>query len=96
MHCLPSKNRDASYIKSTQIGAALMDEIMIQRRVELWCEGFRFLDLKRTNSTLDRNGTGATTALATVLAVPAGDKRWQFLIPRRELETNPTIEQNPC
>ncbi len=41
------------------------------------------------------NATGAITALATVLTVPAGDKRWQFLIPRREIETNPTIEQNP-
>ncbi|WP_345950870.1 RagB/SusD family nutrient uptake outer membrane protein [Mucilaginibacter sp. PAMB04274] len=90
--------RDPSYKKSTKTGQALIDEIMIQRRVELWGEGFRFLDLKRTNSPLDRSGTGATVALATVgitTPIPAGDVRWQFLIPRREIESNPSIEQNP-
>lgn len=89
------KNRDPSYVKSTKTGQALIDDIWINRRIELWGEGFRFLDLKRTNSALDRTGTGATTTLATVLSVPAGDKRWQFLISRREIQTNPTIVQNP-
>lgn len=92
------KNRDAAYVKSVKTGAALIDEILLHRRIELWGEGFRFLDLKRTNSPLDRSGTGATTTLATVAVttpIPAGDVRWQFLIPRREIEANPTIEQNP-
>lgn len=90
-----AKNRDLNYIKSTKTGQALIDEILVHRRIELWGEGFRFLDLKRTNSALDRTGTGATTTLASVLTIPAGDKRWQFLIPRREIQTNPTIVQNP-
>jgi hypothetical protein len=47
-------HRDPQYVKSTKTGAALIDEIMIQRRVELWGEGFRFLDLKRLNLPLDR------------------------------------------
>lgn len=89
-----AKNRDPNYVRSTKTGQALLDDILIQRRIELWGEGFRFLDLKRTNSALDRTGTGATTTLATVLAIPAGDKRWQFLIPRREIQTNPAILQN--
>lgn len=89
-----AKNRDPNYVKSTKTGQALLDDILIQRRIELWGEGFRFLDLKRTNSALDRTGTGATTTLATVLAIPASDKRWQFLIPRREIQTNPAILQN--
>lgn len=46
--------RDPQYTKSTNTGEALIEEIMIQRRVELWCEGFRFLDLKRLNLPLDR------------------------------------------
>ena len=89
-----AKNRDPNYVRSIKTGQALLDDILIQRRIELWGEGFRFLDLKRTNSALDRTGTGATTTLATVLAIPAGDKRWQFLIPRREIQTNPAILQN--
>lgn len=47
-------HRDPQYIKSTRTGSDLIDEIMFQRRVELWGEGFRFTDLKRLNMPLDR------------------------------------------
>jgi hypothetical protein len=46
--------RDPQYMLSTNTGEALIDEIMFQRRIELWGEGFRFLDLKRLNMNLDR------------------------------------------
>ncbi|MDR0657414.1 MAG: RagB/SusD family nutrient uptake outer membrane protein [Mediterranea sp.] len=49
-----AKRRDPAYTLSTKTGQALIDEIMVQRRVELWGEGFRFLDLKRLNMPLDR------------------------------------------
>ena len=49
-----AKHRDPNYTLSTKIGQALIDEIMVQRRVELWGEGFRFTDLKRLNLPLDR------------------------------------------
>lgn len=47
-------HRDPQYVKSTATGEALIDEVMFQRRIELWGEGFRFLDLKRLNMPLDR------------------------------------------
>ena len=46
--------RDPQYILSTNTGEDLIEEIMIQRRIELWGEGFRFFDLKRLNMALDR------------------------------------------
>ncbi len=49
-----AKIRDSEYTKSTKSGDALIEEIMFQRRIELWGEGFRFLDLKRLNMDLDR------------------------------------------
>lgn len=49
-----AKHRDPMYQKSSKTGTDLIDEIMFQRRVELWGEGFRFLDLKRLNVPLDR------------------------------------------
>lgn len=49
-----AKNRDKNYILSTQTGEALLEEIMVQRRIELWGEGFRFTDLKRLNMALNR------------------------------------------
>lgn len=88
-------SRDASYTKSTKTGQALIDEIMTQRRIELWGEGFRFLDLKRTNSALNRNGANHNASIAVVLDVAASDKRWEWLIPRDEINANPAIVQNP-
>jgi starch-binding outer membrane protein, SusD/RagB family len=89
-------NRNPAYIKSSNTGQALIDEILIQRRVELWGEGFRFLDLKRTDSALDRRGTNHNESLTGgLMLVPAGDKRWQFLIPQNELNANSLVAQNP-
>lgn len=47
-------SRDKEYQLSTRTGDQLIDEIMTQRRVELWAEGFRWFDLKRLNLDLDR------------------------------------------
>lgn len=90
-----AKQRDPNYVLSTNTGQALIDEIMIQRRVELWGEGFRFYDLKRLNLPLDRTGSNHITSLAVVFNVPAGDKSWEYLIPQQEINTNPLCEQNP-
>lgn len=90
------KNRNASYVLSTNSGQALIDEIMFHRRVELWGEGFRWLDLKRTNAPLDRNTAPNTNpAIALTLSIPAGDKQWQWLFPQDEINTNPNLQQNP-
>jgi hypothetical protein len=89
------KTRDASYVKSTKAGTALLDEILIHRRIELWGEGHRFLDLKRMNAALNRNGTNAIASIALLYDVAPGDVRWEFLIPRREINANPAIVQNP-
>ncbi|MBS7564447.1 RagB/SusD family nutrient uptake outer membrane protein [Mucilaginibacter sp. Bleaf8] len=90
-----AKNRDASYVKSTNTGAALIDEIMTQRRVELWGEGFRFFDLKRLDLALNRNGANHVTTVAKVLEIPKGDPQWEWLIPQNEITSNPKIVQNP-
>ena len=87
--------RDPSYVLSTKTGAALLEEISFNRRVELWGEGFRFTDLKRTNLPLNRNGANVVSAVAVLFDVPAGDKQWEFLIPRREINANKAIVQNP-
>jgi starch-binding outer membrane protein, SusD/RagB family len=89
-----AKNRDPSYVLSTNTGAALINEIMIQRRIELWGEGFRFYDLKRLNLPLVR-AFNHVPAVASILSVPVGDKLWEFLIPRLELNTNSNSVQNP-
>ena len=49
-----AKHRDAEYQLSEKTGEDLIEEIMTQRCIELWAEGFRWFDLKRLNLPLDR------------------------------------------
>ena len=90
------KNRDESYKGTVKTGAAYIDEILNSRRIELWGEGFRFLDLKRLNMNLDRTGANhSSTVVNNLFTAPNTDKRWEFLIPLKEINANPLIVQNP-
>jgi hypothetical protein len=71
--------RDSKYVLSTNTGSDLLNEILTQRRIELWGEGFRFTDLKRLDMPLNRNISlvtdpgliPAVPATATTPAIPA-------------------------
>ncbi|WHF50495.1 RagB/SusD family nutrient uptake outer membrane protein [Chryseobacterium gotjawalense] len=90
------KNRNPSYVGATTTGQAYIDEILNSRRLELWGEGFRFLDLKRLNLPLDRTGTNQVSVVTNnLLTVPAGDKRWTWLIPQGEIDASKgLVKQN--
>ncbi|MBV8326050.1 RagB/SusD family nutrient uptake outer membrane protein [Chryseobacterium sp.] len=91
-----TKNRNPSYTGSVNTGAAYLTEILNSRRLELWGEGFRFLDLKRLNQGLDRTGANHSSVVTNnVMTVANTDPRWEFLIPRAEINANPLIVQNP-
>ena len=98
---LLAKDRNPQYIKSTNTGQALIDEILIQRRIELWGEGRSWTDLKRLNLPLIRTlgpsaGQGLhVEAYATVYNIPAGGSIWTWMIPQAEIDANPLIVQNP-
>lgn len=91
--------RNSAYSASTLTGTALVNEIRLQRRIELWGEGFSLLDIKRLNQPLARaTGTGNHQALATVFTLPAADPKWLFKIPQGEFDTNKSLvpaDQNP-
>ncbi|WP_461634083.1 RagB/SusD family nutrient uptake outer membrane protein [Labilibaculum euxinus] len=90
-----AKIRDASYELSTNTGEALIEEILTQRRVELWGEGFRFYDLKRLNLPLDRTGANHNSSVVNnLLEVAAGTSKWVSYIPQDEIDANPKMEQN--
>lgn len=89
------KVRDADYVTSTKTGTALLDEILLHRRIEMWGEGHRFLDLKRMKRPLNRNGANHIASVVLLYDVAPDDVRWEFLIPRREINANAAIVQNP-
>lgn len=88
-------SRVPGFARPTATGTALITQILDSRRVELWGEGFRFLDLKRLNLSLDRNGSNHNPALAVAMNLAAGANEWQWVLPQAEINANPLVKQNP-
>lgn len=90
--------RDPGYGRPALSGQELVDEIYLQRRIELWGEGFSFFDLKRLDLPLDRTYEGTNHREFGQFQFPAGANEFLFQIPEVELNSNPNIgpaDQNP-
>ena len=81
--------RDISWKKST----VTVDDVWLQRRLELWGEGFAYFDLKRLNKGIDRSYEGNNHLAGYAFAVPAHDKRWCYQIPQKEIQENTLINE---
>jgi len=71
-----------------------VDEIWMQRRIELWGEGFAYFDLKRLNKGIDRTYVGTNHRTDAQKIVLAGDKRWIYQIPQTEVLENSEIDES--
>ena len=78
---------DASYIDALS-GAALLDEIYLQTRIELWGEGKSYLAMKRNRATITRGSNHLSFVGASI---PYNDERLTFEIPEGEIQFNPFI-----
>jgi len=90
--------RDVGYTLSTNTGQALIDEILLQRRIELWGEGFGWFDLKRTGKSVVRTYTGTNHVAFGLFDFGPTDTKFLFQIPEAELNNNEDInavDQNP-
>lgn len=95
------KTRNPAY-NFTGTGAALLAEILLQRRIELFGEGFRLNDIKRLKIGLKRTvgpgNHGAPSFDAIVYNLPDQSPRFLMRIPQSELNTNKSFtpnDQNP-
>lgn len=78
-----------------ETGAALLDAILLQRRVELLGEGHRWFDLRRTTKTIVRNECGvAGGSRASNCTIASTSRAWTFPIPFNEIKVNPNLVQN--
>jgi hypothetical protein len=90
------------FVAGTETGAALLNAILLERRLELAFEMDRFFTLKRLGLAMSRNavegdyanGLG-TKVEATALTIPAGNYKWQLPIPQFQRDLNSNLEQNP-
>ena len=95
------KARYAGYA-APSAAPALLDEILLQRRIELWGEGFSLFDIKRLKTGLNRptgaGNHGSPNFDPKVYVLPPGDPQMIMKIPQTELDVNLSMtaaDQNP-
>jgi hypothetical protein len=93
-------NRYSPYVPVSLTGAALLAEILKERRLELAFEGDRFWDLKRRNQPVERNSNFGDRADGTGVryiftSLQAGNHRFLLPFPSSEINFNPGFKQNP-
>lgn len=90
------KNRDANAVASGNTGAALITEILLERRKEMFGEiGIGFLDTKRCQIPFQRSNGHITSAQ---LSFPANANQFTLKIPQAEFDANTSLkptDQNP-
>ncbi len=90
-------NRDPNAVASGNTGDALIAEILLERRKELYGElGIDWLDAKRTQSALDRSTSNHPAPNNYV--IPANSPKFNLKLPQSEIQGNASLspaDQNP-
>lgn len=96
------KTRNPAYSAAGLSGTALVNEILLQRRIELWGEGFSLFDIKRLKTGLNRpagaGNHGSPNLNPNIVTLADQDPRFLMRIPQRELDANKSMssaDQNP-
>lgn len=93
---------DTKAVKSNKNGSALLSEIYLERRKELFYEGHRFFDLKRLDQDLDRsksseeqwsNFTSINEPDKHKIRKNSISKRFCLPIPQDEINANSALEE---
>lgn len=86
------KNRDPNAVMSSNTGQALLEEIYVERRKELYGEiGVEWYDAKRLRRGMPRDQNGAHRLPMTSNPIMPDDKRLFLKIPQAEIDANPNI-----
>lgn len=85
-------NRDENAVKSNNTGAALLEEILVERRKELYLEiGVEWFDAKRLRRGITRTGNQRVKGPSSLTA---DDKRFFLKIPQAEIDANDLIDES--
>lgn len=83
---------------TTQETGSLLEEIILQRRIELWGEYGRIYDIKRLRQGFVRTADMGHPVNALLPNVHTNDPEsfdWVLTIPQAEMDANPLMVQNP-
>lgn len=87
--------RNPAYTLSANSGSALINEIILQKRIELWGEGYAWFDMKRLGVGLTRDYVGSNHIAFGKFNYAAGSNNFIFQVPQAEIDANPLIVQSP-
>jgi len=79
------------FVLGSETGTSLTAAIALERRKELFMEGHRWFDLKRTTRVVDR---GVISAPTTQVSLPSNRREWTWPIPQGERDANLNMTQN--
>lgn len=82
-------NRDNTWVA----GTVTLDDVLLQRRIELWGEGFEYMDIRRNGLGIDRKYQGSNHLVANQFTFPAHDLSWNYQIPLSEIQNNTHITE---
>ncbi|MDQ6813995.1 MAG: RagB/SusD family nutrient uptake outer membrane protein, partial [Bacteroidota bacterium] len=86
---LTQRRTDITYL-TLLTGQALLNEIYLQTRIELWGEGKSYLAMKRNKATITR---GSNHLFFAGQSFPYNDPKLSFAIPQDEVLNNPVLNQ---
>lgn len=86
---LTGRIADLTYINALS-GQALLNEIYLQTRIELWGEGKSYLAMKRNKATITR---GPNHLFFDGDSFPYTDPKLTFVIPQAEVVNNPNLDK---
>jgi hypothetical protein len=85
-------NRDPAAVRSSNTGAALLQEILVERRKELYAEiGVEWFDAKRLGVGITRTGVHRVGAAGNLAP---NDKKFFLKIPQAEIDANENINES--
>lgn len=95
---------DPSYTKSTNTGAALLEEVKKYRRFDLFLEGHDWFDHKRWGATIQRKRLQTSKGLQSegnwhqtfaITVTPEAANNWTWNLPNRETDYNKGLDALP-
>lgn len=96
------KQRYINYVDGTEIGKALLDAVLEERRLEMAFENDRYWTLKRLGVSVERSdygsnvdGTGNDIPVGALKTLPASSHRFVLPIPASAIRLNSNLKQNP-
>jgi len=82
---------DAAYTKTASTGDALLNEVKLYRRFDLWGEGLDWFDYKRWKQPIARKALSKGGSFHTTFAItlePSEANNWTWELPLRETDYN--------